>query len=275
MSPTAKSIPPDVLEYLHLHHIITLGTTSFTGMPHAFTVAYANDENTIFFVTVEGSRAVRNINDNRYVSFTIDDYTTDWRKMRELQGVGSCLTVSNVDRMIGLDSFGRKFGGNVALPEGLVFAIRPFEMHFVDYSYETTAEPRAGAAAEITRRSYQIDETTIRPSQGAVFTDLNRRALAQGEVIFRPGDPSGQYYIVIEGEVEVRGEGYGADQTVTRMGPGKLFGDQAVIRGQRGALTAHAVAPTVLLAVEADTIRDLLVAHAGETNPQQQLFFGE
>jgi hypothetical protein len=35
-------------------------------------------------------------------------------------------------------------------------------------------------------------------------TDLNRRSLAPGEVIFRPGDPAGQYNIVIDGEVEVR-----------------------------------------------------------------------
>ena len=34
-------IPPEVLDYLELHHIITLGTCSFTGMPHAATIAYA------------------------------------------------------------------------------------------------------------------------------------------------------------------------------------------------------------------------------------------
>jgi uncharacterized protein YhbP (UPF0306 family) len=267
MSVASKTIPIDVLEYLRLHHIITLGTTSFTGMPHAFTVAYANDQSAIYFVTVEGSRAVRNINDNRYVSFTIDDYTTEWRKIRELQGVGSCTELVTTARAIGLDNFAGKFGASVALPDGLVFGIQPFEMHFVDYTYE------AMTSAEVTRRSYQIDDTTNRPSQAAVATDLNRRTVSQGDVIFRPGDPPGQYFIIMDGEVEVRSEGYGADQTVTRIGPGKLFGDQAAMRGQRGALTAHAVAPTVLLAVDPDTIRDLLVSHAGPSDPQQQLPF--
>jgi hypothetical protein len=37
------TFPPDVMEYLQLHHIITLSTASFTVMPHANTVAYAND----------------------------------------------------------------------------------------------------------------------------------------------------------------------------------------------------------------------------------------
>ena len=88
MSTATDTIPVEVLEFLRLHHIITLGTSSFTGMPHANTVAYANDFSEIYFVTLDGTQVVRNINDNRYVSFTIDDYTTDWRKVRELQGDG-------------------------------------------------------------------------------------------------------------------------------------------------------------------------------------------
>jgi len=102
---------------------------------------------------------------------------------------------------------------------------------------------------------------TTLPSHAAVSTSLNRSAFAPGEVIFRPGDVAGQYYIVMEGEVEVRGEGYGADQTVTRVSQGQLFGDQGTLRGQRGALTAYAVRPTVLLAVQREAMRDLLLNH--------------
>ena len=63
---------------------------------------------------------------------------------------------------------------------------------------------------------------------------------------------------MIDGEVEIRGEGYGADQTVLRLGPGKFFGDQATLRGQRGALTCHAVTHSILLAVDRTALRDLL-----------------
>ena len=31
---------------------------------------------------------LRNIKDSRYISFTIDDYTMDWRKVRDLLEVG-------------------------------------------------------------------------------------------------------------------------------------------------------------------------------------------
>jgi CRP-like cAMP-binding protein len=46
---------------------------------------------------------------------------------------------------------------------------------------------------------------------------------------------------------------------VTRVGPGELFGDQATLKGQRGAFTVHAVKPTVLLAVRREAMRDLLL----------------
>jgi CRP-like cAMP-binding protein len=61
------------------------------------------------------------------------------------------------------------------------------------------------------------------------------------------------------GWVEIRGEGFGADQTVVRVGPGQIFGDRAAIKGQRGAFTAHAVSPTVLLGVEREAMRALFL----------------
>ena len=63
---------------------------------------------------------------------------------------------------------------------------------------------------------------------------------------------------MVAGEVEIRGEGHGADQTVLRLGPGQFFGDQATLRGQQGTLTCHAVTRAVLLAVERTSLRDLL-----------------
>ena len=79
-----------------------------------------------------------------------------------------------------------------------------------------------------------------------------------GEVIFRAGEHAGQFYVVVSGVVEIRSEGFGADQTVTRVGPGQLFGNHTGTSGQ-GVLTAHAVEPTALLIVEPDAVRDLVI----------------
>jgi hypothetical protein len=45
---------------------------------------------------------------------------------------------------------------------------------------------------------------------------------------------------------------------VLRLGPGQFFGDQATLRGQKGALTCHAVTRLILLAVHRAPLRDLL-----------------
>ena len=251
-----RKFPSDVVEYLHLHHVITLGTSSFTGMPHADTVIYSNDEWRMYFFALEGPTIARNIKASRYIAFTIDDYTTDWRKVRELQGVGQVQPADNdeVDWALWLCS--QKFGMSFTRPSGTLYRVYPGEMHFVDYDYAVVA---AHVEPEVTERLFSFDGMSPVATRGAVSTSLDRLFYEPGQVIFRPGDRMGQYYVVVEGEVEIRGEGYGADQTVARVGPGQLFGDQGALRGQRGVFTAHAVTRTTLLAVEREAIRDMLL----------------
>jgi len=251
-----KQFPVDVVEYLKLHHVVTLGTSSFTGMPHADTVVFVNDEWRLYFFALEHSTLLQNIHASRYASFTIDDYTTDWRKVRELQGVGRCdVTTAEEDQWAGWLA-SQKFGSAFARPPGVLLRVLPIEMHFVDYDYAVLS---AGSGPQMTERVFQMEGMEAQPGHGAVSTSLQQTSFDAGQVIFRPGDRAGQYFVVVQGEVEIRGEGFGADQTVVRVGPGQIFGDQAAIKGQRGSFTAHAVIPTILLGVEREAMRDLLL----------------
>jgi nitroimidazol reductase NimA-like FMN-containing flavoprotein (pyridoxamine 5'-phosphate oxidase superfamily) len=251
-----NAIPLEVSDYLKLHHIITISTSSFTGLPHADTVAYSSDAHKMYFFVGEGTQLLRNIKDSRRVAFTIDDYTVDWRKVRELQGVGRCLPATNEEEaeawMLSISKFGEGLSPSAGIPHTIV----PNELHFVDYDYSRVT----GSTTQVRSRTFQIEDAPPLPSQGAVATDLDRLTFEEGQIVFRPGDASGDYYVVIEGEVEIRGEGYGADQTVIRLGPGQFFGDQGALRGQRGALTCHAVTKCSLLAVDRNALRDLLEA---------------
>src|SRR5215471_3356024 len=132
-----RGIPGEVVEYLQRHHVITLSTSSFTGMPHADTVIYMNNAHSIYFFAGDGTQMLRNIKDSRRVSFTIDDYTVDWRKVRELQGVGRCLPATGLQEGDAWSAYLSKFGPDSARPPGLLHAIVPSEMHFVDYDYAT------------------------------------------------------------------------------------------------------------------------------------------
>jgi hypothetical protein len=247
-------IPVEVVEYLQLHHIVTISTSSFTGLPHADTVAYSNDSHRLYFRVGEGTQILRNIKDSRRVAFTIDDYTVDWRKVRELQGVGGCVPSTDEEQADAQTNFLSKFPGGPERPSGILHTLVPHEMHFVDYDYAVVSRE----LTDIRSRTFQIEDAPAPPSQGAIATDLDRLTFQPGQIVFRPGDSHGEYFVVIDGEVEIRGEGYGADQTVVRLGPGQFFGDQGTLRGQRGALTCHAVTKCALLVVDLNTLRDLL-----------------
>jgi nitroimidazol reductase NimA-like FMN-containing flavoprotein (pyridoxamine 5'-phosphate oxidase superfamily) len=71
----AIQIPAQVASYLLLHHILTLGTASITGMPHAATTAYASGEVGVYFSMRPDELTVKNVAANHWASFTIDDYT--------------------------------------------------------------------------------------------------------------------------------------------------------------------------------------------------------
>lgn len=244
-------MPLGLVSYLRLHHVVTVSTSSFTGMPHADTVVYANDEKCIYFYVAPGTQMHRNVTDSRHVSVTIDDYTTEWRKVRELQGVGRCAPATPDEQKVAEGLFAQKFGSHDLHPNGTIYRMLPSELHFVDYEYPTVASTPM-------TRTFQIDGAEQAPNQGAVATNLDRVTFNQGDVIFRPGSGIGQFYVVLEGLVEIRGEGFGVDQTVIRVGPGEMFGDQAKLRGQRGALTAHAIERTTLLEVDRSSMRDLI-----------------
>jgi uncharacterized protein YhbP (UPF0306 family) len=250
---SSRTMPDEVVEYLARHHVVTISTSSFTGLPHADTVIYANDGRSFFFYVAEGTEMMRNIKDSRHVSVTIDDYTIEWRKLRELQGVGRCLPAETEEHALADVAFGIKFGSHFATPPGTLYRMVPSRLHFVDYDYTSVHE------AEPQVRTYELADTPPPPSQGPIATSLDQLEFAAGEIIFRPGTRENQYFVVLEGEVEVRSEGYGVDQTVIHVGPGELFGDQAALRGQPGGLTAHAVTRTTALKVDRNAMRELLM----------------
>ncbi len=148
--PGQKTVemPPEVLNYLDLHHVITLGTASFTGMPHAATIAYASDQQGVYFAMPESEITLKNIAANKWASFTIDDDTPDFRKVRELRGVGRSgpADVDAAERARFLFSTKLK----EMPPESLanMHLIRPLELHFVDYEYTAgVAVPTARASS--------------------------------------------------------------------------------------------------------------------------------
>ena len=248
-------MPPEVLSYLDLHHIITLGTASFTGMPHAATIAYASDPSGVYFAMPQGELTVKNVAANRWASFTIDDYTPDFRKVRELRGVGRCGGTDPLETEQAMSLFATKLP---EIPkESLVnmHLIQPLELHFVDYEYTSgVAVPMESSVV------YASTDSTAVPAPFS--TQLEHLVLEPGEIIVRQGERSERFFIIVDGEVEVRREGHGQDVIVTRHGPGQLFGEVGALTGAPQTATFVAVDKTVVMAVDRSSFQDFVTQSA-------------
>jgi len=83
--------------------------------------------------------------------------------------------------------------------------------------------------------------------------------LAEGEVIFREGDPGDLLYLVGEGSVRISKSGRGGEQeTLGVIQPGNFFGEMALLDGQPRSAMATAVGDTLLGTVDEPTFQHIL-----------------
>ena len=254
----AIEIPPQVVDYLKIHHVLNIGTSSFTGMPHAATTAYASGPHAVYFSMSPDELTLRNIDANHWASFTIDDYTPDFQKVRELRGVGRCgLVADTVERALALELFAEKLPNLPRDALSNLQRITPLELHFVDFEYT------AGVAVPLESSIvYQAaPEASTMPA--GISTQLQNLILEPGEVIVRQGERSDRFFIIVEGEVEVRREGHGQDVVVTRHGPGQLFGEVGALTGAPQEATFVALARAVVLSIDRASFQDFVTQSAG------------
>jgi signal transduction histidine kinase len=77
--------------------------------------------------------------------------------------------------------------------------------------------------------------------------DSQERHYASGQVIFREGDPGDGLYLLKTGAVEISGLLSGTRrQILSRLGPGEVFGEMAVIEDAPRSATALALEPSVV-----------------------------
>jgi nitroimidazol reductase NimA-like FMN-containing flavoprotein (pyridoxamine 5'-phosphate oxidase superfamily) len=252
-------IPKPVIDYLRLHHIITLGTSSFTGMPHAATIAYVSAQAGIYFSMRPEEITLRNIADNHWASFTIDDYTPDFRKVRELRGVGRCAPVDNpAEHAVVIDLFTEKLPNLAHEALTNLHRVTPLELHFVDFEYtEGVAVPLESSIV------YEAAPETSAVAPAPISTQLKTLVLEPGQVIVRQGERSERFFIIVDGEVEVRREGHGQDVVVTRHGPGQLFGEVGALTGAPQSATFAASSPATVLAIDRSAFQDFVTQSAG------------
>ncbi len=85
-----------------------------------------------------------------------------------------------------------------------------------------------------------------------------RRSVTSGDYLFRQGDVTYDFYIVISGEVEIAVCSDGADHVVARHGPGRFVGELSPLSGSRVLVSARVVQTGEVVVLPRDRLWHLI-----------------
>jgi thioredoxin reductase (NADPH) len=89
-----------------------------------------------------------------------------------------------------------------------------------------------------------------------------RRPIAVGDYLFREGDPTYDFYVILSGAAEIVVRSDGEERIVARHGPGRFLGELNLLTGGRAYLSARVVDPGEVIVVPVPALRHLIA-----TNP--------
>src|SRR5256885_1405787 len=91
---------------------------------------------------------------------------------------------------------------------------------------------------------------TLADSELAVLAALGtRRSVAVGEYLYREGDPTYDFYVILSGAAEIVVRSESEERIVARHGPGRFLGELNLLSGQRVYLSARVVEPGEVIVV--------------------------
>jgi CRP-like cAMP-binding protein len=86
----------------------------------------------------------------------------------------------------------------------------------------------------------------------------SERSLRVGEYLFHEGDKGREAHIVVEGEVSIR-KGTGTEEVeITRLGPGAILGEMALLDGEPRSASAVAAQPTRVTVLSEATFQKIM-----------------
>jgi uncharacterized protein YhbP (UPF0306 family) len=140
-----SQVPDHVLGYLGEQKALTLATATGGGEPHAATYLYVNDGVDLFIWLKPSSRTAENVKSNPRVGFAIDEYASDLRQTKGVQGTGQAAAIGGEEIARVASLFGDKFpelspGATLSIT---FFRIEPSELEFIDNTKDG-GEPAEG-----------------------------------------------------------------------------------------------------------------------------------
>jgi thioredoxin reductase (NADPH) len=87
--------------------------------------------------------------------------------------------------------------------------------------------------------------------------------MAVGEYLFRAGDVSYDFYVIVSGAVDIVVGSGDEEQIITRHGPGRFLGELNLLTGQRVYLSARVAEPGEVIVVPATELRHVIASKPG------------
>jgi thioredoxin reductase (NADPH) len=115
-------------------------------------------------------------------------------------------------------------------------------------------------AVDPSRDFGDVDSPTLPPSALAELAPFgHERTVDAGDILFRAGDDSYDFVVVLEGEAEiVRSSDHDSEVVIAVHGEGRFLGELSLLTGQRPYLTARVTRPGRVLVIEPDAFRRLM-----------------
>lgn len=111
-------------------------------------------------------------------------------------------------------------------------------------------------------KSIPLFESLSNRAMHTIEQNITKRRFAQGEVIFREGDPGEVLYIVRFGQVRIYVSGSNYETSVILLlRPGDIFGELAIVDGLPRSASATALKDTIVFTIQRHTFRAMMRQH--------------
>ncbi len=105
---------------------------------------------------------------------------------------------------------------------------------------------------------------TLTDADMAAMAELGtRQPVAAGEYLYRQGDVTYDFYVVVSGTIEVVAHNGAEEQIVAQHGPGKFLGELNLLTGMRVFVSARVVDPGEVIVIPRDRLRRLIATSPG------------
>jgi len=90
-----------------------------------------------------------------------------------------------------------------------------------------------------------------------------RRSVTAGEYLYREGDASYDFYVILSGSVDIILRSDGEEQLIASHGPGRFLGELNLLTGMRVYVSARVIEPGEVIVVPAAALRQILATRPG------------